>query len=96
MTHCDAVIDGYGVEFSSIAAKSFYLFLYDLSGLVQMGMSGHELSKRIDNGNDGLSKLLTFHTVGHPERTCSSHSPTFSTYCTSQLMLHFLFVFYYE
>ena len=83
VSHGNAVVNGDGVELGRIAAKSFYLFLYYLSSLVQMGMSGHKLGERVDNGNDRLAKLLTLHAIGHPEGAGAGHSPAFGTDSTT-------------
>ena len=66
VSHCNAVIDGDGVEFGCIATKAFYLGLHDLAGLMEVGMARDKLGERIDDGNNRLAKLFTFHTVCYP------------------------------
>ena len=83
VSHGNAVVYGDGVELSGIAAHFFYLFLYYLSCLVQMSMSGHKLSERVNDGDDRLAKLLAFHAVGHPEGACAGHSSAFGAYRTT-------------
>ena len=45
--HSYSVVDGYGIEFSSKAAGAFYLFLYNLSGIMRVGMTRNKLGKRV-------------------------------------------------
>ena len=66
MSHGDSVVNGYRIELGSIAAQLLNLGLHNLTNLVQMGMAGHKLCKRIDNCYDGLAELLALHAVGHP------------------------------
>ena len=50
---------------------------------MQVGMSWYELGEGVDNGNDGLAKLLAFHSVGHPKGAGSRHAATFCAYSTA-------------
>ena len=75
--HGYAVVDGDGVELSGIAAEVFYLFLYDLPYLVEVCMSGNELSERVDHSDDGLSELFALHAVGYPQGTRTCHASAF-------------------
>ena len=88
VAHCNAVVDGNGVELSGIAAQLLNLLTYHLTNLMQMGMARHELSKRVYDGNNRLAKLLLFHSCGHPKGTGSSHTPTLCADAASQLMFH--------
>ena len=88
MAHGDAVVDGDGVELSGIAAHAFDFFADNLTYLVQMGVSGDKLCKRIDYGNDGLAKLLTLHARSYPEGTGSGHTTAFGADTAAQLMFH--------
>jgi hypothetical protein len=93
VTHRDAIIDGYRVEFGCIASHALYFFLDDLSYLVQMSMTGHKLRERVHDSDNWFTKLLMFHTCGNPECSGSCHSSAFSAYGTSQLMFHILLFF---
>ena len=94
MPHCNTVVNSYSVKFCSITAQLLYLSLDNLSSLMQMSMSWHKLCKRIDNCNDRFAKLFSLHAVSHPQGSCSSHSATFSTHGTSQLIFHILRIFF--
>ncbi len=43
MSHCDTVVDGDGIELGGITAHCLYLLLYNLTYLMEMGVSGNEL-----------------------------------------------------
>ena len=66
VAHSNAIVNGDGVEFGSIATHAFYLFLNNLSDFVQVCMSWYKLCERIDDGNNGFTKLFAFHTRGYP------------------------------
>ena len=83
MSHGDAVVDGDGVEFGCIASHLLNLRFHNLSCLMQVGVTWNKLSERIDDGDDRLAKLLTLHAVGNPQSTCSGHTATFCTNCTT-------------
>ena len=78
MTHSNAVVDGNGVELGSIAAHLLDLFADNLTNLMQMGMPRDKLCERIDDGYNGLSKLLLLHARCHPEGAGAGHTATFS------------------
>ena len=69
VTHCDAVVDGYRVEFGGIAAHGLNLFLDYLANLVQMGVTRYKLCEGIYYGDDGLAKLFALHSGGYPQCT---------------------------
>ena len=77
VAHCNTVVNGYGIEFCRIASHLLNLGLDNLSGFVQMGMSGNKLGKTVHNGNDRFAELFTLHSVGHPQGTRSCHTATF-------------------
>ena len=81
--HGNAIIDGDGIELSRIAAHLLYFLTDNLSYLMQMGMARHKLGKRIDDGNNRLTKLLVFHTCGYPQGASTSHSAAFSAHGTA-------------
>ena len=93
VTHGDTIIDGDGVELGGITAHLLNLLTDYLTNLMEVGMTGHELCKRVHNGNNRLAKLFLFHTCGHPKGTGAGHSSTFCADCTSQLMFHILVKF---
>ena len=66
MTHGDAIVDGDGIELCRIAAHFLNLLTYNLTYLMQMGMTRYKLGERIDDGNNRLAKLLMLHTCSHP------------------------------
>ena len=66
VTHGDAVVDGDRVEFGGEAAFAFDPLLDLLPDLVKVHMPGHELRKRVDDGNHRLAYLLVFHSVRSP------------------------------
>ena len=88
MTHGNTIVDGDGVEFCCITAHGFNLLFNNLANLMEMGMTRHKLRERIDDGNNRLAELFTFHTSGNPQSPCSCHPSTFSAHGTSQLMFH--------
>ena len=94
MPHCNTVVNGYGIELCGIASHLFNLTLYYLTYLMQVGMSGHKLRKRVDHGYDRLAKLPALHARCHPQRPGSCHASAFRTHCTSQLMFHINMYFY--
>lgn len=65
VTHGDAVVDGDRVEFGGEAAFAFDPLLDLLPDLVKVHMPGHELRKRVDDGNHpaGLSARLSFRSL---------------------------------
>ena len=87
--HGNTIVNSYGVELGGIASHFLYFLTYYLTNLMQVGMTRNKLSKRVDNGNDRLAKLLLFHTCSHPQSAGSGHSSTFSAYSTTQWILHF-------
>jgi hypothetical protein len=60
---------------------------------MQMGVARHKLCERVDDGNDGPSKLLALHASGNPKRTCTGHAAAFGAHRTSQLMFHVFILF---
>ena len=88
VTHGYAIVNGYGVELCSIATKFFNLLLYELPGLVQMGVAWYKLGERVGYGNNGLAKMLTLHACSYPQGTCARHSSSFGAECTAQLYFH--------
>ena len=79
VSHGDAVVDGNGIKLRRIATELLYFRFYYLTYFVQMRMPRHKLRKRIDDGDNGFSKLFAFHSVGYPQSTCSCHTATFGT-----------------
>ena len=90
VSHCNAVINGYRIEFRGVASQSFYLLLDDLTRLMQMGVAGHELCERVDNSDDGLAKLFAFHSIGNPQSAGTCHAPTLGANGTSERVFHIL------
>ena len=78
MPHSNSVINGDGIELCCIATKFLNLRLYNLSRLMQMGMTRYELRKRIGNGYDWFPEHLALHAVCNPQGTCARHTASFS------------------
>ena len=53
MTHGNAIIDGYGIEFSCKIASLLEDLLYLLTNVVKMGMSGYKLGEGVGNTKNG-------------------------------------------
>ena len=83
MPHRDTIVDGNSVELGGIATHLLDFLADYLAYLVQMGMTRHKLGKRIDDGNNGLAKLLMLHARGHPQGTCSRHAAAFCAHGTT-------------
>ena len=83
MSHGNTVVDGNGIELSGIEAHFLYFFTDNLTDFMQVCMTRHKLSERIDNGNNRFAELLAFHTCGHPECSGTSHASALCTYCTT-------------
>ena len=66
MPHRNTVIDSNGIELSCKTPHLLYLGLYNLAYLMQMSMTRHELSKRVDDSNYRFAKLFMFHACGNP------------------------------
>ena len=66
MTHCNTVVDGYGIELGRKATLLLYKALYVLSYFVQVYVSGNHLCERIGNADYGHSHLLLCHSIGAP------------------------------
>ena len=66
MPHSDAVIYCYGIEFGSKASELFNPSLDLLPYFMKMHMTGDELSKRVDDCDDGLAELTVLHSVCSP------------------------------
>ena len=94
MTHGNTVVDGDSVEFGSIAAKLLDLGLDDLADLMKVSVTWNELCKRIDDSDDWLAKLLTLHTISHPEGTGASHAATHGSLSTSKLNFHICLLYF--
>ena len=62
MSHGDAVVNRYSIEFSSKTTKFFDLSLDLLTDFMEMYMSWNKLSKRISNSNDRLTKIFALYT----------------------------------
>ena len=83
MSHRNTVIHSNRIELGSKTTKLLYFRFHQLPDFVQMRMSGHKLSKRVDDGYDRLANHLTLHAIGHPKGTCSCHAATLCAECTS-------------
>ena len=94
MSHGNTIVNGNGIELSSITAHLLNLLTDYLTNLVQMGMTRYKLRERVDNSNNRLAKLLVFHTSGHPQGAGTSHSPTFRAHSTTQWMFHICLVYF--
>ena len=90
VAHGDAVVYGYGVKLGRVTAHGLYLVLNYLPYLMEMGVPGYKLCKRIDNGNNGLAKLLGLHSGCHPQGSGAGKAAPHGTYRTSQLFSHTL------
>ncbi len=66
VSHGNTIVDGYGVEFGSIASHLFYFLFYNLSNLVQVCMSWYELGEGVYNSYDWFTELFMFHTCCDP------------------------------
>ena len=74
MPHCDAVVDGYGVELGGVAPALLYLALDVLANLVEVCMAWHELGEAVHYCDNGLAHHLAFHTIGHPQCAGAGHT----------------------
>ncbi len=83
MPHGYAVVNGNSVELCRIAAQGFYLALYYLTYLMQMGVTWHKLSKGVDYCYYWLAKLFALHSVGHPQGAGTGHSSSFCANSTA-------------
>jgi hypothetical protein len=66
MSHSDTVVYGYRIELGGEASKFFYLGFHQLTNLVQMNVTRHELRKRVDYSDNRFAELFVFHTIGAP------------------------------
>jgi hypothetical protein len=83
VTHGNTVVDGDGVELSGEATEAFNLGFYLLTDFVEVGMTGHELSKRVNDGDNGTAELAVFHTIGTPKCASAGHTSAGHCSCTT-------------
>jgi hypothetical protein len=96
--HCNAIVNGDGIELGCKTTQLFDFLFDKLSDFVQMHMTRHKLRKGVDNGNDGFAHVFGLHAVGTPQRTSAGHSSPRSTGKTSQryfiLPVRMIFTFF--
>ena len=73
MAHGDAVIDRYGVELLGDPAGRLDLASHQLAEILEVHVTGHELGKGVDHGDDGLAEILIGHAGGAPEGAGPGH-----------------------
>ncbi len=66
MSHSNAIVNCYGVEFCREASELFNLLLHKLTYAVQMCMTRYELGERVGYGYDRFPHLFRLHAVGTP------------------------------
>ena len=93
VAHSYSVVDGYGIEFGGKAAEAFYLFLYNLSGIMQVGMTRNKLGKRVYNGYHRTAHLFLRHAVRSPESPGAGHSSAFCRGVAAKWMCHYILSF---
>ena len=76
MTHCDSVVDGYGVELGGEAPFGLDELFDVLSYFVQVDVSGNHLRERVGYADYGHSHLLFGHSVCAPQASGSGHAAT--------------------
>jgi hypothetical protein len=74
--HGDTIIHGDGVELLGHAAGLFDLAGHQLAHVLQMYMTGHELSEGVGDGDDRLVEIFIFHAGGAPQGAGARHVAT--------------------
>ena len=77
VAHGDAVVDGYGVEFSGKTTGLGDDFFQVLTDCMQMHVAGYELGEGIDDADNRFAELLFLNPVGTPETAGAGHSASF-------------------
>ena len=73
MAHCNAIIDGDGVEFLGDAAGRLYFASDHLAEVLQVDVTRHELGEGVNDGNDRFAEVAVLHAGGAPERAGAGH-----------------------
>jgi hypothetical protein len=73
MAHRDAVVDRDGVEFLGHAAGLFDLARDQLSHVLKVNVTRHELREAVGDGDDGLAEIAVLHAGGAPQRAGAGH-----------------------
>ena len=76
MPHGDAVINGNGVEFFGNRARRFDFARDQLPHVFEVDVTGDELGKAIDHGNDGFAEVAVFHAGRPPQSAGAGHIPS--------------------
>ena len=92
MSHCDAVIYSYGVEFCRITTQFLDFGLDDLAYLVEVRVPWNELGEGIYDGYHRFAHLFGLHACCHPQGPCPCHPSPIHRNGASKLILHCLFV----
>jgi hypothetical protein len=73
VAHGDAVIHGDGVELFGDPAAALDLRGDKLSEVLEVYVAGHELCKRIGDGDDRLAEISVLHSGGAPQAARAGH-----------------------
>ena len=73
MTHGDAIVDSNGVELFGDTASSLDLTSNQLAHVFEVHVARDELSKRVHNRDDWLTKVAIAHARCAPECTGTCH-----------------------
>jgi len=73
MAHGNAVIHSNGVELLGYTTRSFDLPRHQLTQVLEVHMSRHELGERVGDRNDRFAEVLVLHARGAPQRTGTRH-----------------------
>ena len=83
VTHCNAIVDGNGVELGCKTSLCLNQLFDHLADFVQVCVARNKLGERVDNGNDGFSEMLLLHPIGTPQASGSGHFPPLRRLITS-------------
>ena len=73
VAHGDAVIHGDGVELLGDAARALDFCGDELSQVLQVDVSGHELGEGIGHGDDRFAEVPVLHSGGAPQAARAGH-----------------------
>jgi hypothetical protein len=76
VAHGDAVVHGDRVEFLGDAAGSFDLTGDQLTQILQVHVTGHELGEAVGDGDDRLFEVAVLHASGTPQGAGTRHVAT--------------------
>ena len=73
MTHRDTVINSDGVKFLGDAASLTNRAGDQLTHVLQVHVTGHELGEGVRDSNNGLTEVVIAHAGGTPQGAGTSH-----------------------